>query len=156
MLELVVVTIVALVLVGVFLERTLYFKELAEKAAMEQVALDIRSSVNLKVAELVLVNRFFELDALANQNPMDLLAKKPPNYLGIRTNPDPSTIADGGWYYDNSLKEVVYCVVSGRYFRPDAQGRKCAAWRVRVVGGSAPGLAPQWARFEAARPYAWF
>lgn len=156
MLELLVVLIVALVLVGVFLDRTLYYKELAEKSAMEQTAWDIRSSVNLRVAELVLVNRFSDLEMLARQNPMDLLAETPPNYLGVRTNPDPATVADGGWYYDNASNEVVYCVVLGRNFVPDAKGRKCAAWRVNVVGGATPGSRPQWARFELARPFKWF
>ena len=63
------------VLVGVFLDRSLYYRELAEKSAMEQVALDLRSSVNLRVAELVLQSRFADLVPLAAQNPMDQIGR---------------------------------------------------------------------------------
>ena len=123
------------VLVGVFLERALYYRGLAEKSAMEQVALDLRSSVNLRVAELILENRFADLIPLAAQNPMDLLERKPQNYLGILNGAGVQEIVPGNWYFDNTSKEVVYYVDSGRYFAPDEQGRMRAAWRVKLVQG---------------------
>ena len=145
------------VLVGVFLDRALYYRELAEKLAMEQVALDLRASVNLRVAELVLENRFAELPALQAQNPMDLLGAKPQNYLGVLKAVGPQDIVTGNWYFDITSKEVVYYVDSGRYFEPQEQGRKRVAWHVILVPGSGgkPEL-PQWARFELAKPYRWF
>ena len=82
-LELVVSLTLVAVLVGVFLDRVLYYREQAEKAAMEQVAQDLRSSVNLRVAELMLENRLQELAALPGKNPMELLERKPQNYLGV-------------------------------------------------------------------------
>lgn len=144
------------VLVGVFLDRALYYRELAEKSAMEQVALDLRSSVNLRVAELVLENRFADLLPLADQNPMDLLAGKPRNYLGVLSGGGVQEVVGGNWYFDITSKEVVYFVDSGRYFVPDDQGRKRAAWRVRLVQGAGGAAAPQWARLELVRPYRWF
>ena len=144
------------VLVGVFLDRALYYRELAEKSAMEQVALDLRSSVNLRVAELVLENRFADLLPLADQNPMDLLAGKPRNYLGVLSGGGVQEVVGGNWYFDITSKEVVYFVDSGRYFVPDEQGRKRAAWRVRLVQGAGGAAAPQWARLELVRPYRWF
>lgn len=144
------------VLIGVFLERAVYYQELAEKAAMEQVALDLRSSVNLRVAELVLVNQAAELRGLASQNPMDLMARKPANYLGVLRDPAPESVAPGNWYYDNGSKELVYNVDLGRYFVPDARGRKRAAWRVALVPEAGGAAAPQWARFELVEPYRWF
>ena len=95
-------TLVA-VLVGVFLDRALYYRELAEKSAMEQVALDLRSSVNLRVAELVLENRFAELAPLAAQNPMDLLVRKPSNYLGLLDR----ISTDGSWWLHHARTERV-------------------------------------------------
>lgn len=154
--ELVVSLTLMAVLVGVFLERALYYRELAEKSAMEQVALDLRSSVNLRVAELVLENRFAELPALAAQNPMDLLVGKPQNYLGVLAGAGTQEVVRGNWYFDNTSKEVVYYVDSGRYFAPDEQGRMRAAWRVKLVQGVGGAAAPQWARLELVQPYRWF
>ena len=144
------------VLVGVFLDRALYYRELAEKSAMEQVALDLRASVNLRVAELVLENRFADLTPLAAQNPMDLLVRKPQNYLGVLGGAKAREVVTGNWYFDNTSKEVVYYVESGRYFAPDEQGRMRAAWRVKLVQGGGGAAAPQWARLELVRPYRWF
>jgi len=154
--ELVVSLALVAVLVGVFLERALYYAELAEKSAMEQVALDLRSSVNLRVAELVLENRFAELPALAAQNPMDLLVGKPQNYLGVLAGAGTQAVVRGNWYFDNTSKELVYYVDSGRYFAPDDQGRMRAAWRVELVKGVGGAAAPQWARLELVQPYRWF
>lgn len=145
------------VVAGVFLDRAVYYQELAEKSAMEQVAMDLRSSVNLRVAELVLENRFEELRTLALENPMDLLVRKPQNYLGILTNPDAVNVAPGSWYYDSGSKEVVYYVDLGRYFTLDELGRKRVAWHVVLTAGAnGKPDAPQWARLELVNPYRWF
>lgn len=144
------------VLIGVFLDRALYYRELAEKSAMEQVALDLRSSVNLRVAELVVESRFAELEPLAVQNPMDLLQRKPQNYRGVLTGSGVQEVVAGNWYFDNTSKEVVYFVDSGQYFAPDEQGRMRVAWRVKLVQGVGGAAAPQWARLELVQPYRWF
>jgi general secretion pathway protein G len=156
LLELVVSLTLAAVLVGVFLDRALYYREQAEKSAMEQVAQDLRSSVNLRVAELVLENRFGELAALPAQNPMDLLVRKPKNYLGVLDEARVQEVVTGNWYFDSVSKEVVYYVDSGRYFAPDEEGRMRAAWRVKLVQGVGGAAAPQWARLELVQPYRWF
>lgn len=148
--------LLAAVLVGVFLDRALYYLELAEKSAMEQVSLDLRSSVNLRVAELVLESRFADLAPLAARNPMDLLARKPQNYLGVLAGTGMHDVVSGNWYFDNTSKEVVYYVDSGRYFAPDEKGRMRVAWRVKLVQGVDGAAAPQWARLELVQPYRWF
>ncbi len=156
LLELVIALLLVAVLIGVFLDRTLYYRELAEKSAMEQVALDLRSSVNLRVAELVLESRFADLGPLAAQNPMDLLQRKPQNYRGVLTGANTQAVVTGNWYFDNTSQEVVYYVDSGRYFAPDEEGRMRAAWRVKLVQGVGGAAAPQWARLELVQPYRWF
>jgi general secretion pathway protein G len=140
----------------VFLDRALYYREQAEKSAMEQVAQDLRSSVHLRVAELALENRFDELKALASQNPMELLAQKPQNYRGMLGRAGAQEVVTGNWYFDGASKEVVYYVDSGRYFAPDDQGRMRVAWRVKLVQGTDGAAAPQWARLELVQPYRWF
>ena len=156
LLELVVSLTLVAVLVGVFLDRVLFYREQAEKSAMEQVANDLRSSVNLRVAELALDNRFAELAALPAQNPMDLLARKPQNYRGVLDVAGAQEVVMGNWYFDKTSKEVVYYVDSGRYFVPDDQGRMRVAWRVKLVQGTDGAAAPQWARLELVQPYRWF
>lgn len=156
LLELVVSLTLVAVLVGVFLDRALYYREQAEKSAMEQVALDVRSSVNLRVAELALDNRYAEIAALPAQNPMDLLASKPPNYLGVLEGRGAPGAGPGNWYFDKKLKEVVYCVDLGHYFAADERGRSCVSWHVVLVPGAGEASAPQWARFELVKPYRWF
>ena len=156
LLELVVSIGLISILVGVFLDRALYYREQAEKAAMEQVAMDIRSSVNLRAAELVLDNRFAQLKVLASGNPMDLLVRKPQNYLGVLPATAPEGVKGGNWYFDNKAKEIVYYVDLGRYFTPDARGEKRVAWHVVLVPGARGEKLPQWARFELVAPYRWF
>lgn len=157
LLEFVISLTIVAVLGGVLLDRVLYYREQAEKAAMEQVAQDLRSSVNLRVAELTLENRFKELAALPEQNPMDLLGSKPQNYLGVLPAGRLQEVVSGSWYFDKTSREVVYFVDLGQNFTPDAQGMKRVAWHVVLVPAAegTTGL-PQWARFELVRPYKWF
>jgi hypothetical protein len=121
---------------------------------MEQVAQDLRSSVNLRVAELALENRFRELAALAAENPMELLARKPQNYLGVLASAAAQEVVTGSWYFDKPSKEVVYFIDLGENFTPDEKGRKRVAWHIVLVPGE-QGL-PQWARLELVQPYRWF
>lgn len=154
--ELAVAFALVAIFAGVLLERAVYYQELAEKSSMEQVALDLRSSVNLRVAELVLENRFAELHSLALLNPFDLLVQKPHNYLGVLIDPSPERAIPGNWYFDGKSKEVVYSPDLGRYFALDEGGQKRVAWRIVLVPGAKGSGPAQWARFELVKPYRWF
>jgi len=156
LLELVVSLTLVAVLLGVFLNRALYYAELAEKSAMEQVALDLRASVNLRVAELVLQNRFNDLATLADQDPMDLLAEKPRNYLGVLPAGGMQDIVTGHWYFDKRSKEVVYFIDLGNNFTVAEAGAKKVAWHIVVVPAADNAGPPQWARLELVQPYRWF
>lgn len=156
LIELVVTLTLVAVLGGILLDRTVYYQELAEKANMEQVAADLRSSVNLRAAELVLENRFAELDVLVLKNPFDLLVQKPQNYLGVLEDPSAEAVQPGKWYFDKKSKEVVYLIDLGRYFTPDERGVKRVAWHIVTVPGLEKPATSQWARFELVRPYRWF
>jgi general secretion pathway protein G len=155
--ELVVSLTLVAILVGVFLDRALYYRELAEKSTMEQVALDLRSSVNLRVAELVLENRFADLKRLPEVNPIELLGRKPQNYLGVLPDGNPLAGTAGNWYFDKTLKEVVYFVDLGHYLISEKEGPKRIAWRVVLVrGADGKESDPAWARFDLVEPYRWF
>jgi prepilin-type N-terminal cleavage/methylation domain-containing protein len=154
--ELAVALALIALLAGMLLERAVYYQEVAEKASMEQVAADLRSSVNLRTAELALENRFADLNELVLKNPFELLVRKPQNYLGVLEAPSPEQAPGGKWYFDKRSKEVVYSVDLGRYFRSDEQGLKRVAWHVVLVAGIDKPAAAQWARLELVRPYRWF
>ena len=81
-LELAVCVALMAIFVGVLLERALYYQEYAEKTAMESTAENIRTGLRYKVADLILANRASEIPALAEENPINWLAERPPNYLG--------------------------------------------------------------------------
>jgi prepilin-type N-terminal cleavage/methylation domain-containing protein len=155
LLELAVSLTVVAVLAAVLLDRVLYYQERAEYSTMLQVAQDLRSSVNLRVAELALNNRFHELAGLPELNPMELMVRKPQNYLGVLPAAGVQDVVTGSWYFDNSSKEILYFVDLGHNFVPDEMGRKRVAWHIVLVPGGAQGL-PQWGRFELVRPYQWF
>lgn len=144
------------VLAGTLLERMVYYQERAEKASMEQVAADLRSSVHLRAAELILENRFAEVDELVLKNPFELLAQKPQNYLGVLDAPSPEGVPGGKWYFDKRSKEVVYSIDLGRYFDPGGQGPKRVAWHMVAVPDAAKPNTVQWARLELVKPYRWF
>lgn len=155
--ELSIVLALVAIFVAIFLDRALYYRELAEKSAMEQVALDLRSSVNLRVAELVLENRFGDLPGLAAANPMDLLPGAPPNYLGVLPDRGLQDVVTGSWYFDKNAKEVVYFVDLGNNFESAWPSTRRVAWHVVLVSGPDGAKAPpQWARLELVRPYRWF
>lgn len=156
LIELALVLTLISILAGVLLERMVYYQEIAEKASMEQVAADLRSSVNLRAAELVLENRFADLDELVLKNPFELLAQKPQNYLGVLDGPSPEQVPAGKWYFDKRSKEVVYSIDLGRYFSLDRQGPKRVMWHIVTVPGVSGPNTAQWARLELVSPYRWF
>ena len=157
LIELAITLALIAVLAGTLLERMLYYQERAEKASMEQVAADLRSSVNLRAAELVLENRFADLDELVLKNPFELLAQKPQNYLGVLDAPLLEGVPGGKWYFDKRSKEVVYSIDLGRYFSHDNEGPKRVAWHMVTVSGAGQRSgSAAWARLELVRPYRWF
>ena len=88
MLELAVVAIIMSVLAGVLLQRLFNYQAQAELAAAERVAAIIRTALTLKSAELLVRGKGGEVAALADRNPIELLAEKPQNYLGEFFSPD--------------------------------------------------------------------
>ena len=116
MLELAVVAIIMSVLAGVLLQRLFNYQAQAELAAAERVAAIIRTALTLKSAELLVRGKGGEVAALADRNPIELLAEKPQNYLGEFFSPDLSTLEKGHWLYDRKDKSLVYLLNNGKTF----------------------------------------
>lgn len=103
----------------VFLERALYYREYAEKTAMDMTVANIRIGLRYRVADLMLANRMSEIPTLADENPMNWLEDKPDNYLGERASTTAAN-ADGMWYFDPQNRELIYTVSNRRHFLPSA------------------------------------
>ena len=116
----------------VVLDYMLRYIEIAEKGAMENTVMNLRSSLRLRLAEVLVNNNTQEALRLARANPMEWLYEKPSNYAGEFNAPEAGAVARGKWYWDGSSRELVYLVDNGRDFTPDAEGLKRVRYRVHV------------------------
>ncbi len=128
--EFVVALIVISVLAAALLDRAHYYKEMAEKAAMESTARLIKTGLQLRLAELIIANRQGEAAALEREDPILWLEKKPANYGGAYPEfPDPGT-----WYFDANERQLVYVVNSGSRLDLDTDGgAKQVRFRARLL-----------------------
>ena len=148
------------IVVGVLLERALYYQEYAEKIAMESTAENIRTGLRYKVADLILANRMSEIPTLADENPMNWLGERPPNYLG-ELESAPADEAKGQWHFDKRNRELVYTVNNRRHFSPSLYRDFSVRYRVmRVSAGavtdSSPKSAGTWVSLVLVAEYGWF
>jgi len=148
------------IVVGVLLERALYYQEYAEKIAIESTAENIRTGLRYKVADLILASRMSEIPTLADENPMLWLGKRPPNYLG-ELESAPSEEAKGQWHFDKRNRELVYTVNNRRHFSPSLYRDFSVRYRVmRISAGavtdSSPKSAGTWVSLVLVAEYGWF
>jgi general secretion pathway protein G len=108
LLEFALVVLVSSIVSAVALNRFEYYREQAEIAVARQVVASLRTSLQVRSAELVSKGRAKELAQLAAGNPMNLLLWKPENYLGEYYAPDPEQIGRAGWVFDPRDKSIVY------------------------------------------------
>ncbi len=153
--ELIVVISIVGLLAAALLDRLRFYQELAEKAAMEQTVGIIRSAIHLKIAELISQGRISSIPGLARENPMNLLAEKPPNYAGEFAGKAPS--ANGIWYYDSRDHLLVYRVEMGEHFSSPA-GQK-VRFRLQALPGKRIGkdsIELNGLVLSQVDPYRWF
>jgi prepilin-type N-terminal cleavage/methylation domain-containing protein len=115
--ELAVTVAIIGVLAGALLSRVNLYQEEAELAAMQNIVGVLRSSLNMRAAQLVASGRGAEIDKLLTINPMDLLAQKPANYLGEYFTPQNFKISPGNWYFNRKKLLLVYITRTGAAFQ---------------------------------------
>lgn len=128
--ELLMVVLLVGALSMVVLDYMLGYIEMAERSAMENTVMNLRSALRLRLAEVLVHGDAREGVRLARDNPMNWLQESPPNYAGEFEDPEPGVIALGKWYYDRKNRELVYLVDMGREFVPDKAGIKRVRYRV--------------------------
>jgi general secretion pathway protein G len=147
------------VLMVILLDRVDFYRELAEKTAMEQLAREMGWALRLRAAELMLANRNDEIGGLDGVNPIHATEMQVANYAGAGTSAQEASVAGGRWYFNNQTRELVYFPELTSNFVREGTARPRIAWRAIVVqqatqaGGR---LRPVWVRFELTRPYRWF
>lgn len=140
LIELTVAIIIISVLMGLLLNRVSYYREQAEKAAMEQVVGAIQSALTLQYSQVMTRGKPSDLTALAQDNPINWLQKKPHNYAGEFYDPAPRVVESGNWLFDLKSRDLIYVVRKSDYFKPSS-------------GETYPGDNPSWIRFHVAVSY---
>jgi general secretion pathway protein G len=102
------VVLVSSIVSAVVLNRFEYYREQAEIAAARQVVASLRTSLQVRTAQLLSRGQELELQKLAAGNPIKLLLWQPENYLGEYYAPDPEQIGQAGWVFDPRDKSLVY------------------------------------------------
>ncbi|WP_212786262.1 prepilin-type N-terminal cleavage/methylation domain-containing protein [Ferrigenium kumadai] len=159
LIELVVVIIIVMVMMGLFLDRARFYQEQAEKTAMEQVAGAIQSALIMQYGQILTRGKQFDVAALAEDNPMNWLQKKPHNYAGEFYDPAPSSVESGNWVFDLKSRDLIYVVHNANYFKPGKDGNKWIRFHVVVnTEPLRPGAQPELTGllFDPVEPYSWF
>jgi len=111
---------VALAVIGVLavilLQRLFYYQGEAERVGVEHTVANVRSALEIRVAQGRLPGGSIDLSNLAEQNPLNLLKNKPANYAGELFQPDDIDIGKGNWCFDRYDKSLIYLLNNGNSF----------------------------------------
>jgi len=161
--ELVIVIAIIVTLMGLFMNRFMFYQEQAEKTAMVQVVGAIQSALVMQYGEILTRGKPSDVAALSQDNPMNWLQKMPRNYAGEFYDPTPLAVAPGSWMFDLKTRDLIYVLGESNYFKPGRDGRK---WiRFHVVQNYAVSRLPSLQQappeltgllFEPVQPYSWF
>jgi type II secretory pathway pseudopilin PulG len=114
---------VVAVLMTILLQRVVYYQGEAERVAIRQTVANVRAALEIKVAEQKLPHSSIDLTVLAEQNPLNLLNDKPPNYAGEFFQPTDLDIGAGNWCFDRWDKSLIY-LLNNRGAFGDAQSKR--------------------------------
>lgn len=161
--ELLVVVAVFGVLGGVMLDRMRYLQEYAEMTAVDVTITHLRTGLRYRIGDLLIRDKLSEISTLADENPINWLETRPPNYLG-EFDAEPDSDVKGRWYFDRRHHELVYTANNRRFFTPESY--RDYTVRLRVVrlqqGASGARLAvnaastPQWVTLVQVTDGKWF
>lgn len=99
--------VVGLVL-AVFLERALYYMELAERTVMEMTVSNVNSALNVRRAYDILAGRAAGDPTAPLRNPFELAGMSPANFHGEVDSPSLADLERGYWVFDRTRRELIY------------------------------------------------
>lgn len=132
LIELIVVITIVVVMMGLFLNRALFYVEQAEKTAMDGVTGAIQSALTMQYGQILTRGKSSDVSMLIYDNPMNWLQKKPRNYVGEYYDLTPLSVDSGNWVFDLKSRELVYVVRNANYFKPGKDGKKWIRFHVAV------------------------
>lgn len=145
-----VLTIVVLLLLGIFLHRIEGLQGEAERLNVKATIENLRTTVLL--ASIV---QNPEKVVYPGANPVNLLAGETgltiSGYVGELTNPEAGKIAPKHWYFDPSQGALIYLIGNTSNFNSPLSGSARIRLCIRTTGNNS-GLAMQ---LEACEPYRW-
>jgi general secretion pathway protein G len=106
--EFALVVAITAVLSAFLLYRLDDYRRAAEDVAARQTVAALRAALQAEVARALTQGRPGDLAALAQQNPMRLLARPPADYLGEFALSEQGRVARKGWVFDTRDKTLVY------------------------------------------------
>ena len=106
--EFALVAAITAVLITVLLHRLDDYRRAAEETAARQTVAALRAALQAEVARALARGRPDDLAALAQQNPMRLLARPPADYLGEFALSEQGHVGRKGWVFDPHDKTLVY------------------------------------------------
>ena len=120
LIELIVTVSIVAILATAALDRLFWYQGQAEKANMDYTANMIKSGLWMSAASLMMANKSAEIPALAKQNPINLLAQKPENYLGEIDSSQIKSLKlkEGNWFFKPSENQMIYIVKHRHNFIP--------------------------------------
>ena len=124
LIELIIVIIIIVTLMGLFMNRVMFYQEQAEKVAMEGVAGAIQSALILQYGQILTRGKPSDVAALTQDNPMNWLQRKPRNYAGEFYEPTPLSVESGNWVFDLKTRDLVYLVRNAGHFKPGRGEKK--------------------------------
>ncbi|MES2739876.1 MAG: hypothetical protein V4754_02815 [Pseudomonadota bacterium] len=121
--ELAVALTVITILASVLLHRVRFYQAQAEHAAVVRFVAELRTILHMKVGQLRSQNKQADIAALVDQNPMEWLAEKPPNYRGEWYSPKMQDVEVGNWYFDRGSHLLVYLIRDKKTFEKAESNR---------------------------------
>jgi prepilin-type N-terminal cleavage/methylation domain-containing protein len=137
--ELLVVVSLVAILASMLFSRVLFYQEMAEKAAMQQVVGALQGALVLQYGHRLTLGMDGELNNISAENPMNWLAQQPINYLGEFNAIKPDAIEPGNWAFERTTHELIYIPDHAEYFEPAKDGVKWIRFRTRFAYEAAPG-----------------
>lgn len=106
--EFAIVVAITALLSTVLLHRLDSYRRAAEEVATRQTVAALRTALQAEVTRALAQGQADRLPALAQQNPMRLLARLPADYLGEFALSGQRNVARHGWVFDPRDKTLVY------------------------------------------------
>lgn len=93
------------VVLAVFLDRVLYYMELAERTVVMLTVNNVNAALNVRRAYGMLAGKAVND---RRRNPFELAGVSPANFLGEIDSPNLAALERGQWVFDRSRGELIY------------------------------------------------